>query len=557
MSRFFLLETIKLQRMINKNISQGIKWFENLAPTLENFQMLKAILFNPERRITLTVAQALFIIKQKAKIKDNKVRGVVEHFAVTKLSEIPAKIFEENLLAVCYAFQFTQSRALFDFTVSFCKRTSELLREFYWNLHSLKHQFGQPYITLEQLLLRDLGESADGQRNKHQLHYSLSLMEELRTAGEIVKHSGRNSEEKERLLEKWLATRNLQKNFANVSLPISNEKLSSAVPSKISVFKSAMFPVLYRFDSSIPAFIFKTGDLAHKDRLLMFFLNIFQTHLTNIGIPTVTKLYRVIPLFRESGIFEFVERSVNLRDVVLRHGSLESFYSHVTKLNAPASLVACLRNFLDSNAFYTAACYLLAVGDRHKDNILLLEDGTTFHIDFSYIFGDDPKFYAPRVRVTKEMIDFISIFGEHLTDSELSLIKYELQEFSNSVYDLSTLNFGYAYFVYRATVFYNALRTATDKVLCLMEVMRNAYIPEKGLNINRTLCEVDHYDVLSSADTMNHSVNIALDIVRERFQPNLSNVEAGYNFVELVIKDASAFMPKVIDKFHDWAQAWR
>ena len=49
--------------------------------------------------------------------------------------------------------------------------------------------------------------------------------------------------------------------------------------------------------------------------------------------------------------------------------------------------------------------YLLGVGDRHLDNLMLRANGTLFHIDFGYIFGRDPKPFPPPMRLCKEMVE--------------------------------------------------------------------------------------------------------------------------------------------------------
>ena len=59
--------------------------------------------------------------------------------------------------------------------------------------------------------------------------------------------------------------------------------------------------------------------------------------------------------------------------------------------------------YVKSCAGYSVITYILGVGDRHLDNLLLHQSGAFFHCDYSFLLGNDPKKYVP-LRITEDMV---------------------------------------------------------------------------------------------------------------------------------------------------------
>lgn len=83
-------------------------------------------------------------------------------------------------------------------------------------------------------------------------------------------------------------------------------------------------------------------------------------------------------------------------------------------------------------AGYSVITYLLGVGDRHLDNLLLSESGHLIHVDFGYILGRDPKVFPPPMKLNKEMVEGMGgtssveyqRFREHCYNAFLALRRY-------------------------------------------------------------------------------------------------------------------------------------
>ncbi|KAJ7556482.1 hypothetical protein O6H91_05G085500 [Diphasiastrum complanatum] len=166
----------------------------------------------------------------------------------------------------------------------------------------------------------------------------------------------------------------------------------------------------------------------------------------------------------------------------------------------------CLETFVKSCAGYCVIMYILGVGDRHLDNLLLRDDGRLFHVDFGFILGRDPKPFPPPMKLCKEMVEAMGgAESQH-----------------------------YGRFKSYCCEAYNILRKSSNLILNLFHLMAGANIPDIASDPEKGILKL-----------------------QEKFRLDLDDEEAVQFFQSLINDSVSALFPQMVETIHRWAQYWR
>ncbi len=150
--------------------------------------------------------------------------------------------------------------------------------------------------------------------------------------------------------------------------------------------------------------IFKVGEDIRQDQFALQMISLFDRIFLDSELDLKVTAFRVLATSSSAGFVEYVD-SQSVASINSKHGSLMKYFASIASDKKPIKTI--VSNFSKSCAAYCVMTYVLGVGDRHLDNLLVTDDGRLFHVDFAYLFGRDPKqaLPLPPIRLTKEMVD--------------------------------------------------------------------------------------------------------------------------------------------------------
>eukprot|EP01062_Namystynia_karyoxenos_P068555 TRINITY_DN6332_c0_g2_i1.p1 TRINITY_DN6332_c0_g2~~TRINITY_DN6332_c0_g2_i1.p1 ORF type:complete len:756 (+),score=215.54 TRINITY_DN6332_c0_g2_i1:72-2270(+) len=186
---------------------------------------------------------------------------------------------------------------------------------------------------------------------------------------------------------------------APASTPLMPDaEIVGVVPGSLRIFSSAQAPVACRLalrGGGESAVLYKRGDDLRRDQLVLALVAVVDEVMRGEGLCLRLTPYSVVPFGGDTGLVEMVESAEPLSSVMAGHG-LDTLLA--------AGGPTAVDNWVRSNAAYCALSYVLGLGDRHLENLLVCSDGRLVHIDFGFILGEDPKIAPPPMKLRWEMV---------------------------------------------------------------------------------------------------------------------------------------------------------
>ncbi|KAL5119285.1 Phosphatidylinositol (PI) 3-kinase [Pleosporales sp. CAS-2024a] len=268
------------------------------------------------------------------------------------------------------------------------------------------------FAKVEYDFMVELEKTPEGVETRNMFRRQGELLTVLAKISKDVRFGGGDRPTKLARLKKAISDpKNELSNFEPLPLPLDPSVYITGIHTEdCNVLKSSLLPMVLSFkttnDSKYPI-IFKTGDDLRQDQLVIQIITLMDRLLRKENLDLKLTPYRILATSTSAGAFQFVP-SMSIAAACQKHkGSLLAYLrANNPDDSAPLGVrKEAMDTYIKSCAGYCVITYLLGVGDRHLDNLLLAPDGRFFHVDFGYILGRDPKPFAPQMKLCREMIE--------------------------------------------------------------------------------------------------------------------------------------------------------
>ncbi|XP_056454768.1 phosphatidylinositol 4,5-bisphosphate 3-kinase catalytic subunit delta isoform [Gadus chalcogrammus] len=157
--------------------------------------------------------------------------------------------------------------------------------------------------------------------------------------------------------------------------------------------------------------IFKNGDDLRQDMLTLQMIQLMENLWKKEGLDLRMIPYGCLSTGNKMGLIEVVKNSDTIANIQRDNSNSaataafnkDALLNWLKSKNPEHKLEQAIEEFTLSCAGYCVATYVLGIGDRHNDNIMIRETGQLFHIDFGHFLGN----FKRKLGINRERVPFI------------------------------------------------------------------------------------------------------------------------------------------------------
>ena len=159
-------------------------------------------------------------------------------------------------------------------------------------------------------------------------------------------------------------------------------------------------------------FIIKQDTGLRKEKIVTCLISVLQQKLQDQSVIGRLDMFEKVPSYRiemmsnDIGVVEFVENSMTLRMI---NDTGQTLQNYIFEKKKTAIIGEVTMRFAKSLAVSNCISYVIGLGDRHLDNIMIkYDDVLVFPIDFNHIMSNPLSlFKQPEIKITNDMLLFL------------------------------------------------------------------------------------------------------------------------------------------------------
>lgn len=289
---------------------------------------------------------------------------------------------------------------------------------FFWHL---KSEMSSPSHIVRFGLLLEAFCRGLGPHLKH-LNRQVDALDKLTKLTDSIKErASEPAERRLRYLCDQISQRDYMETLQNFKSPLEHTlMLGDLVVNLCRVMDSAKKPLWLVWQNPDPladklrgheqnAIIFKNGDDLRQDMLTLQVIRIMDRIWNREGMDLRMMPYACLATGSQVGMIEVVRNATTVYQIQRGAGRLAALQVDHTQLfkwireKNKQKLEQAIETFTSSCAGYCVATFILGIGDRHPDNIMVNEEGQIFHIDFGHFLGH----YKKKFGINRERVPFV------------------------------------------------------------------------------------------------------------------------------------------------------